>query len=116
MGDGGGGAALGVLDEIDADAVAPDGELLDGGGAEGVARRDEDLLAVVLEAVGELGDRGRLARAVDARDQDHGGADGAVVDLRAGVQLLAEHLLDEDLDVAIDLLVEERLADALDDL
>ena len=37
----------GVLDDLAAEPLAPDGELLDGGGAEGVAGGDHDLLALV---------------------------------------------------------------------
>src|SRR5438270_872094 len=64
-----------------------------------------------------LGDARRLARAVDAGDHDHGRPAGGVADALVGRrQQRLELVLDEDLDVAGDLLVEERLADALDDL
>ena len=110
-------AALLALDDLAAEPLAPDGQLLDGRGPEGVAGGHHHLLAVVLEALGQLGDRGRLARAVDAGDHDDGRPGG--VEANAGLvgeQLLLELLLDERLDVAGDLLVEERLADAIDDV
>ena len=47
-------------------------ELLDGGGAERVGRAEQDRLAeLALQVPGELADRGRLARAVDADGHDH---------------------------------------------
>ena len=45
--------------------------MLDRRGAEGVAGREQDRLALSAELSGELADGGRLARAVDADDQDH---------------------------------------------
>ena len=48
------------------------GQLLDGRGAERVGGGEEDLRAAGLEALRELGDRRRLARAVDADDEDDG--------------------------------------------
>ena len=54
-----------------AGALAPDLQLLDGGGAEGVAGGDHHLLAGGAELAGELADGGGLARAVDADDQHH---------------------------------------------
>ena len=63
-------AALFVLHDVDAEAVAPDGELLDRGGAECVAGAEEHL-PVGGEKVGaELADRRRLADTVDADDED----------------------------------------------
>src|SRR5207253_1545155 len=49
-----------------ADALAPDLELLDRGRAKGVAGGEQHAIILLLEPVGELADRGRLARAVDA--------------------------------------------------
>ena len=63
------GSAPGRPDDVGAGPAGPDGELVGGRGAEGVAGGQEDRLALVLEPLGELGDRGRLARAVDPRDQ-----------------------------------------------
>jgi hypothetical protein len=56
-----------------ADALAPHVELLHGGGAEGVASGEHDLLALALQLGRELADRGRLADAVDADDHHHRG-------------------------------------------
>ena len=50
-----------------ADALGPDLQLLHRRGAEGVAGRQQHLLALALEQVGQLGDAGGLAGAVDAR-------------------------------------------------
>src|SRR5581483_3030406 len=71
------GAAL-AADEAGAGAARPLLELLLGGGAEGVGRADRHLAAVLAELLRELADRGRLPGAVDADDEDHG---GAVVDV-----------------------------------
>ena len=69
--DGGGIGAHLVLDDLHADAIRPDRELIDGRGAEGVAGADHHLLVhLVLQQPGELGDAGGLARAVDAGDED----------------------------------------------
>ena len=46
-------------------------KLVDGGGPEGIRRRQEDTVAVFLQAMGELGDRGGLAAAVNADQQDN---------------------------------------------
>ena len=65
-------AALGA-DEVRARALRPDLELLLRRGAVRVGRGDEDGAAVLGELRGELADRRRLAGAVDADDEDHGG-------------------------------------------
>ena len=62
------GAAL-ARDDLDATALAPDLELLDCRGAEGVGTADEDAFAALLGGTGELAHRGGLARAVDAHEQ-----------------------------------------------
>ena len=62
-------------DDRRADPVAPDLQLLDRGGAEGVAGGEENAIILLLQPVAELADRGRLARAVDADHED---------DVRAG--------------------------------
>ena len=54
--------------------------MIGGGGAEGVARGEEDRLALILELLGELGDRGRLARPVDPGDQQDGWLGGGELD------------------------------------
>jgi hypothetical protein len=53
--------------------------LIDRGGAEGVGCGEHHPFAVTLEGGGELGDAGRLADAVDADDEDHGGGGGAAL-------------------------------------
>src|SRR5690606_7647639 len=63
-------AALLSLDEIAADPFGPDRELVDGGGTKRVGGDHRHALAVVLEAVGDFGDRGGFAGAVDADDHD----------------------------------------------
>ncbi len=69
---------------VDADLRAEDGELFHRRGAVGVERGHQHLLALaLLQALGELGGGGRLARALQADHQDRR---GRVVDLqRAGV-------------------------------
>src|SRR3546814_6185358 len=69
--DGGRIAALGAGDDRHADAVGPDLELADGGGTEGVAGGEQHAVILLQKQVGELGDSGGLAGAVDADDQDH---------------------------------------------
>ena len=54
-------------------AVGPDPQLLDGGGAEGVAGRQGDLRAFLGQALGQLADGGGLAGAVDPGHQDDEG-------------------------------------------
>ena len=68
-GDGGRVGALLVVDDRGADAVAPDGQLLGGGGPEGVGGGQHRLLALLGQGEGELADGGRLAGAVDPDDQ-----------------------------------------------
>ena len=87
---------------VDADLVPEDGELLHGGGAAGVEGGHEHALALaLLEAAGELGGGGGLARALQADHQDRGG--GRVDAEVAGLALAAEH-------------VDEGVVDDLDDL
>ena len=73
--DSGGVAAFLAGDDRRADAVAPDLQLLDRGGAEGVAGGEQDAIILLLQPMAELADGGRLAGAVDADHQD---------DVRAG--------------------------------
>ena len=67
---GGIGAAL-AADEIGSGAVGPNLELLLGGRAESVSCAENHRAPVLAQAARELADRRRLARAVDANDQDH---------------------------------------------
>ena len=69
-GEAGGIGAGFARDEDGAGALAPDFELIDGGGAERVAGRQHDLAALGAEFRGELADGRGLAGAVDAGDQD----------------------------------------------
>ena len=71
-------------DDLRAEPLAPDRELLDGGGAKRVAGAEDHAFALRLKELGELGDRGRFAGAVDAADHDHGRAAGGELD-RGGV-------------------------------
>ena len=72
--DPGGVAAFLAGDDRRADALAPDLQLLDRGGAEGVAGGEQDAIILLLQPMAELADGGRLARAVDADHQDDVGA------------------------------------------
>ena len=72
-----------ALHDLDTAALAPDVELLDGGGAEGVARAYEHLAAAKRSLIGKLADRRGLARAVDAHEEH---ADGIHAE-RIGVGL-----------------------------
>ena len=64
--------ALVLLYKIDARSVAPDGKLLDGGGAERVRSGDDHLFAPGLEVMRYLPDGRGLAHAVDADHKDDG--------------------------------------------
>ena len=69
-----GGRVAGLLgDHGDAVPFAPGGQLLAGRGAEGVAGGEQDALALALEMLGQLADRGGLAGTVDPGDHDHEG-------------------------------------------
>ena len=85
---------------VDADLEAEDGELFHRGRALRVERGHQHALAVaVLEAFGELGGRRRLARALEAHDEDRG---RRVVDAQSGRALVAgedaDQLVMDDLD------------------
>ena len=56
--------------DVDTGAAGPDLELLHGRGAERIRRANQRRRALVLEQIGQLADRGRLAGAVDADDQN----------------------------------------------
>jgi hypothetical protein len=60
-----------LLDDLDAVALRPDFELLDGGGAERVRSAKNDAAALLLQAIRQLADAGGLACAVDANDENH---------------------------------------------
>ena len=70
--------ALLAGDHRRADALAPDLQLLDGGGAERVAGGEHHAQALLAEFLRQLADGGGLARAVHADHQDHVGLRRAV--------------------------------------
>jgi len=89
--DGGGVGTLTGLHQRHTGAVGPQFQLFAGSGAEGIARGQHHTLAFLLIQVGQLGDGGGLAHAVDANDQNHG---RFTVQLHrvAGGQFLADDL------------------------
>lgn len=105
-------------DDGDAEAVAPDRELLDGSGSKGIPCPKDDFFALRGQQSSELGDARGLAGAVDAADEDHGRAGGREADRRVvlfhqGAQLLlpcGEDLIQRDNAAA------EVLGDLGDDL
>ena len=99
-------AAFLAGDDRRLDPVAPDLELLDRGGAEGVAGGQQHAIILLLQQMAELADGGGLARAVDADDED---------DVRAGEAPDVERLGDgrEDL---LDFLGEDGAQAALVEL
>ncbi len=86
-------AARRLLDDLAVTAPRPFRELFDRGRAERVGGDDERRLAELLEAVGDLADRRRLAGAVDADDEQHARFGGHIDKLRPGC-LRAQHLDD----------------------
>ena len=70
--DRGGVGVVSTGDDLDFQARAPELELLDGSGTEGVAGGENDGLPLPLQQVRELRGGGGLARAVDADDGDDG--------------------------------------------
>ena len=71
--DDGGGVAAGLRDDFHAVAFAPDGKLLPGGCAEGVACCEQNAFAVIGKALGKLADGCGFAGAVDAAHHDDAG-------------------------------------------
>jgi hypothetical protein len=71
--DGGGVGLRLARDDLDAEALTPDRQLLYGGRAERVAGCEDHAGAGVPELFRELRDRGRLPCAIDSGNQDHGG-------------------------------------------
>ncbi len=68
----GGGVGPGFLpQELRLQALGPDLKLLAGGGAEGVGGAKQHAAALLLPAVGQLGDGGGFAGAVDPDQEDH---------------------------------------------
>ena len=108
-------AALLILDNLAADPLAPDGQLLDGRGAERVAGGDKDFLALLLESPSQLGDGRGFARTVDAGHHHHCRPVRIKMDVLASREHVFQLLLDERFHVAADFFIEKRLADLLDD-
>ena len=79
-------------------AVRPDLQLIRGRGAEGVRRAQQHAPALLLEAVRQLADGGRLADAVDADDQHdrrlRGKVKRGIADAQLLLQNVAQRLLD----------------------
>ena len=94
--------AAGRAHEVGLRALGPGLELLGRGGAERVGGADHDARAGLVQLVGELADRRRLAGAVDAHDEDHGGL-GAQVE-RAALERLRQPLGDDALQLVAQLL------------
>ena len=63
-------AARLVLDDFGSGAIAPDFQLLDGGGAKGIGSGQQNGLALRPQQMRQLADRGGLAGAVHADDQN----------------------------------------------
>ena len=63
--------ALACFDEGHAGPVRPDLQLLAGGGTECITGRQHHLAALTGVVIGQLGNAGGLAHAIDADDQDH---------------------------------------------
>ena len=73
VGNGSGIRILYGFDDLHVELVGVDAELFDGSGPEGVACRQYDAASLLLQPVGDLGDGGGLAGAVDADEHDDGG-------------------------------------------
>src|SRR3954449_7340946 len=100
-----------LLVDVGADLGAELDELVDGGRPVDVARRHRDRRAVLgLQVAGELGARGRLARALEAGHEDHGRRPRRERDAHRGAAHQRRELLVDDLD---DLLARVELADDL---
>ena len=80
-------AALGAADDLDTDALAPRGQLVDGGGAERVGRAERDGEVLGDQDPGDLADGGGLAGAVDTDHQDHAGLAVGAAHLQAAVHV-----------------------------
>ena len=85
------------FDERDAQTLAPDSELLDGGGAESVRSGQNDLVAAVVQNVRQFRGGGGFARSVHADDEEHFGLSFERRDLRDGFWQNLAHMLARDL-------------------
>ena len=100
-----------LLVHVDADLGAEDGELLDGGRALEIAGREEDSPPLVLEHEGELGRARRLARALEAEEEDDAlGIRAPELEVLPGVAEEGDHPVVDDLDELL------ARADRLEDL
>ena len=116
VGDGGRVRPLLLLHNLAADPLTPDCQLFDGGGPEGIAGGDDDLLAFRRQPLGEFGDARRLAGPVHAGDEHDGRPTSRVGDAGRRIgQQVTELLTDEEFDILTDFLVLEALPDAIDD-
>ncbi len=89
------GAGIGALvlaDDVHPSAVCPDLQLIGGGGAEGIRRAQQHLLALPFQPVGQLADGRGLAHAVDADHKHHGGGVLHVQGRIAHVQAFAQNI------------------------
>ena len=77
--------AFAVRDDGHARTPRPDGQLFGSRRAEGVARGQHHVFALLLEMAGQLADGGGLAHAVDAHDQD----DRRALGIKAGASIIS---------------------------
>ena len=85
-------SVLVLAHDLRAVALGPDLELVGRSGPEGVAGPEQDALALLAEAVGDLGDGGGLPRAVDAHHEDDGWSGVLQGELPPGVEARPEPL------------------------
>lgn len=84
-----------ALHDLDAATLAPDVELLDGCGTEGVARAYEHLATAERSLIGELANRRGLARTIDAHEEHADGVHTQRVRVGLGKEtadLVSEHV------------------------
>ena len=92
--------SLVLLYDIRARSLAPYCELIDSRGSEGISRRNNDLLASCYKSVGDLTDRGGLARAVDTDNEDYRRSCGEIK-----LSALSDHLCEYRLERVDDLIL-----------
>jgi len=84
--------ALARPNGLDADALAPGGQLLGGGSAEGVGCTEQHRLVLGDQHPSELAHGGGLAGAVDTDDEQDGGLALGMVELEGAVQIGVDQL------------------------
>ena len=89
---GGGVGPLVLLDDIHPSPVGPDGQLLGGGGPEGIRGAEEDLLSLLSELMADLADGGSLTHPIHSNKQYHRGGGGQVQSRTPGVHGLSDDL------------------------